>query len=183
MQRDAPLTLPHVLERAARLFGTAPAIVEEHGRLTFVELAARVGQASAAFVGAGLGPGERVGIWAPNCADWVIAALGALAVGGIVVPLNTRLKGKEAAFILRRSGCRALLLVDEFLGTNYPQLLSGHSLPDLERLIALGAAGKGVTDDARLERWEDFLARGNGVPPAAVSARSAAIAALPPRSC
>jgi acyl-CoA synthetase (AMP-forming)/AMP-acid ligase II len=177
MQRDAPLTLPQVLARAARLFGDAPAIVEAHQRLTFAALAARVGQASAAFLGAGLGAGERVAIWAPNCAEWVIAALGALAVGGIVVPLNTRLKGKEAAFILRRSGCRALLVIDGFLGTNYPQLLSGHTLPDLERIIVLAAAGTGVTDDARLERWQDFLARGNGVPAAAVSARSARVAA------
>src|SRR5580704_6287264 len=175
MQRDPPLTLPQVLARAARLFGDAPAIVEEHQRLTFAALAARVGQASAAFLGAGLSAGERVAIWAPNCAEWVIAALGALAVGGIVVPLNTRLKGKEAAFILRRSGCRALLVIDEFLGTNYPQLLSGHTLPDLERIIVLAAAGTGVTDDARLERWQDFLARGNGVPPAAVNARSARV--------
>ena len=57
---------------------------------------------------AGLQPGDRVGVWAPNIAEWVIAALGAIGAGGVLVPLNTRFKGAEAAFVLGRSGARFL---------------------------------------------------------------------------
>ena len=65
-----------------------------------------------------------MGIWSPNCAEWVIAALGAVGAGALLVPLNTRFKGAEAAYILRRSGARLLFTVEGFLGTDYPRLLS-----------------------------------------------------------
>ena len=103
MQAEFPATLPRVLARAARLFGDAPAIVEDQRRLTFRELESQVLQASAAFLATGLAPGDRVALWAPNCAEWIVAALGAQGCGGVIVPLNTRLKGSEAAGILRRS--------------------------------------------------------------------------------
>jgi acyl-CoA synthetase (AMP-forming)/AMP-acid ligase II len=141
MHADIPATIPRVLTRAASLFGEAPAIIEDHRRLSFRELAAAAGSATAAFMAAGIKPGERVAIWAPNSAEWVVAALGALGCGAILVPLNTRLKGKEAAFILRRSGARVLVTVAEFLGTHYPQLIAGEDLPQLETLVGLAARG------------------------------------------
>ena len=52
----------------------------------------------------GVAPGERVAVWAPNSAEWMLAALGALRAGAVLVPLNTRFKGAEAAYILRASG-------------------------------------------------------------------------------
>ena len=139
MHADIPATIPRVLARAARLFGDAPALIEDAQRLTFRELEARAQRATAAFLAAGINTGERVALWAPNRAEWVIAALGALGAGAVLVPLNTRLKGREAAFILRRSGARILVTVDEFLGTCYPQLLVGEELPQLERLVVLAA--------------------------------------------
>ena len=72
---------------------------------------------------AGLEPGDRVGIWAPNIAEWVFAALGALGAGGVLVPLNTRFKGAEAAYVLGRSGARFLCTVNGFLGTDYVAML------------------------------------------------------------
>ena len=57
----------------------------------------------------GVGPGDRVAIWAPNCAEWMLAALGALRAGAVLVPLNTRFKGAEAAYILRASGATTLV--------------------------------------------------------------------------
>jgi acyl-CoA synthetase (AMP-forming)/AMP-acid ligase II len=159
MQRDAPFTLPHVLERAAQRFGEQAAIVEDARQLTFRQLESAVLQAGAAFLARGLSAGERVAIWAPNCAEWVIAALGALGCGAILVPLNTRLKGKEAAFILRRSRARFLLTVGEFLGTRYPELLADQELPDLEHLMVLGDG----TGAARGESWQQFLAHGAAV--------------------
>ena len=76
-----------------------------------------------AFMAAGLEPGDRVGVWAPNIAEWVIAALGALGAGGVLVPLNTRFKGAEAAFVLGRSGARFLCTVNGFLGNDYVAML------------------------------------------------------------
>lgn len=175
MLTDIPATVPRVLTRAARLFGDAAAIVGEE-RLTFRELEGRVRRASAAFLASGLEPGDRVAIWAPNSAQWIVAALGALGCGGILVPLNTRLKGREAAALLRRGRVRMLVVIGEFLDTRYPQLLAGHPLPDLERILVLGNAAQSGTDDRRVETWEDFLLRGVALAQQCVLARSERVA-------
>src|SRR5450432_1156316 len=157
MHEEIPPSTPRVLARAAHRFGDAPAIVDGPLRLSFRELQEQALAATAAFMAAGIAPVDRVGIWAPNSAQWVVAALGVLGCGAVLVPLNTRLKGKEAGFILRRSGARALVMVDEFLGTRYPALLSDESLPQLERTILLGdspAAGAGPVTQS----WSEFLA-------------------------
>ncbi len=129
-------------------------------RLTFPELADRIEQASRAFMAAGLEPGDRVGVWAPNSAEWVIAALGALGAGGVLVPLNTRFKGAEAAFVLGRSGARFLCTVNGFLGTDYVALLrDAGPLPEtLEQIIVL----QGDAPDATLS-FTSFLARADEI--------------------
>ena len=88
-------------------FGDAEAIVDGHLRLTFPELAARVRLAAGAFAGAGMDKGDRVAIWAPNSAEWIIAAFGLLTAGGTLVPVNTRFKEAEASDIIGRSGARS----------------------------------------------------------------------------
>jgi acyl-CoA synthetase (AMP-forming)/AMP-acid ligase II len=168
MHADIPLTIPRVLARAARLFGDTPALVEESQQLTFRDLERQALGASAAFMSAGILPGDRVGIWAPNRSDWVVAALGALGAGAVLVPLNTRLKGREAAFILRRSRARVLVTVGEFLGTRYAQLIAPESLPHLERIVILGEGAQGGA--APTQAWAEFLAAGAQVPAAAVRA-------------
>lgn len=67
----------------------------------------------------GVRPGDRVALWAPNSARWVIAALGILGAGAVLVPVNTRFKGQEAAYILDKSGSRALFVVTDFLDNDY----------------------------------------------------------------
>jgi HIP---CoA ligase len=161
MHEEIPLSIPRVLARAARRFADAPAIVDGAERLSFRELQEQALAATAAFMAAGIAPLDRVGIWAPNSARWVVAALGLLGCGGVLVPLNTRLKGKEAGFILRRSGARALVTVDEFLGTRYPALLSDESLPRLERTVLLGETPSAA--GAATQSWHDFLAGGGTV--------------------
>jgi HIP---CoA ligase len=175
MHADIPATIPRVLARAASLFGDAPAIIEEGRHLSFRELAAAAGRAAAAFLGAGIRPGERVAIWAPNSSEWVIAALGALGTGAILVPLNTRLKGKEAGFILRRSGARVLVTVNEFLGTHYPQLIAGEHLPQLENVVVLSGEAAGGANRT-VQTWQEFLARGTDVTPDAVRAAQERVA-------
>ena len=96
-------TLPQVVADAALAYGAQLAITDGDVRLTYEELNAARIQSARAFVAAGLEKGERVAIWAPNIYQWIIAAIGAQSVGGVLVPLNTRYKGSEAAYILRAS--------------------------------------------------------------------------------
>ena len=116
-------TIPALVRASAQRFPTREGLVDGDVRLTFPELADRIERASRAFMAAGLEAGDRVGVWAPNIAEWVVAAFGALGAGGVLVPLNTRFKGAEAAFVLGRSGARFLCTVNGFLGTDYVALL------------------------------------------------------------
>ena len=127
-----PLTIPHALAHAARSFGDTPAVEIDDRRVGFRELETLAHHAARAFLAQGLRKGDRIAIWAPNSLEWIVATIGAQSVGGIVVPLNTRLKGREAGYVLARSGARILCTVGEFLGVRYPELLSGESLPALE---------------------------------------------------
>jgi acyl-CoA synthetase (AMP-forming)/AMP-acid ligase II len=108
---------------AAERFGDAEALVDGDARLSFRDLAAAVRRAAKGFVAAGVAPGDRVGIWAPNVGEWVAAALGVHAAGAVLVPVNTRFKGEEAAWVLGRSGARVVLTVTGFLGTDYVGML------------------------------------------------------------
>ena len=63
--------------------------------------------------------GDRVALWAPNSAEWIIAAFGLLTAGGVLVPVNTRFKAEEAADIIGRSGAKAVLVQKGFLGQDY----------------------------------------------------------------
>src|SRR3954463_15748673 len=132
-------SIPGLVESAAERFPTLEALVDGDVRWTFPELRDHVRDAAKAFIAAGIEPGDRVAIWAPNIGEWVVAALGALRVGGVLVPLNTRFKGPEAAYILGKSGARLLVTVNGFLGTDYVELLraANPSLPELERIVVL----------------------------------------------
>ena len=90
---------------------------------------------------AGVGARDRVALWAPNCAEWMLAALGILRAGAVLVPLNTRFKGGEAAYIVRDAGAATLVTVRGFLGTDYPGLLAGEDTGDLARTVLLRDEG------------------------------------------
>jgi acyl-CoA synthetase (AMP-forming)/AMP-acid ligase II len=168
-------TLPGLVQDAAARFGGAEAVVDRNGpggtttRWSFDRLAEEVATATRAVVVSGIEPGDRVAVWAPNCAEWIVAALGAVGAGAVLVPLNTRYKGAEAAYILRASGARILFTVQGFLGTDYPALLdealaAGESLPDLKRVVILRTDGADGADDVavptadtRTVGWADFL--------------------------
>ena len=87
---------------------------------------------------------------------WIVAALGLYAAGGVLVPLNTRFKGTEAAHVLRTSGARFLFTVTDFLDTDYVALLEEAGARDLvEEIVVLeGSVPPGTVS------WDDFLARG-----------------------
>ena len=165
------LTIPAVLQRAAARFGDAEGLVDGDRRMSFAELAEAADGAARAFVAAGIEPGDRVAMWAPNSADWVVAALGAFRAGAVVVTVNTRFKGQEAAHVIGTAGARMLVTVTDFLDTDYIALLAGAGVPEcLERTVVVaGPVPPGAT------AWDDFLAAGAGVDPTETAARAAAL--------
>ena len=163
---DPPRTIPALLAAAAERFADRPAIEDGDVTLSFRELAA-AGLARRARVHRppASGRGDRVAIWAPNIHEWVVAALGIQSAGGVLVPLNTRMKGREAGYILAKSGARMLCTVEEFLGNRYVDLLRERlrrrrgdrpvaDLPALERVVLLrgDAATAHATSWSRLPR-------------------------------
>jgi acyl-CoA synthetase (AMP-forming)/AMP-acid ligase II len=112
-------TIPEMVLSSAERFGSAEAVVDGPARLSFIDLVHRVRVAAGAFAAAGVDKGDRVAIWAPNSAEWIIAAFGLLTAGGVLVPVNTRFKPDEAADIIVRSGAKAVLVQQGFLGLDY----------------------------------------------------------------
>ena len=104
---------------AADRFGDAEAVVDGSVRFTFTEIVERIRCAAGAFADLGVGKGERVAIWAPNSAEWIIAAFGLLTAGGVLVPVNTRFKTEEAGDIIARGGAKAVLVQKGFLDQDY----------------------------------------------------------------
>jgi acyl-CoA synthetase (AMP-forming)/AMP-acid ligase II len=112
-------TIPEMVLSAADRFGDAEAVVDGPLRLTFTEVVERIRCAAGAFADFGMEKGDRVAIWAPNSAEWMIAAFGLLTAGGVLVPVNTRFKAEEAADVIGRSGAKTVLVQKGFLGQDY----------------------------------------------------------------
>ncbi len=136
-------------------------------RLSFAGLADAVRDFSRALIAAGIEPGDRVAIWAPNGWRWVVAAMGVVSAGAVLVPLNTRFKGFEAGYILGKTGARALVVHDGFLGNGYVAMLDGEDLPELSTIVTFGEDGE--------HGWDDFVAAGAKVPAAEADARAEAV--------
>ncbi|VEG56865.1 long-chain-fatty-acid--CoA ligase [Mycolicibacterium aurum] len=112
-------TLPELVASAADRFGDAEAVVDGPLRLTFDQLVNRISCAAGAFADFGIAKGDRAAVWAPNSAEWIIAAFGLITAGGVLVPVNTRFKAEEAGDIIARSGAKAVLVEQGFLGVEY----------------------------------------------------------------
>lgn len=151
-----PMTLGALVDMAAREWPDETAVEDEAGRrLSFAEVRSAVRTMSRALVARGVAAGERIAIWAPNSTRWTIAAAGAEQIGVVLVPLNTRFKGGEAADILDRAGVSYLFTVRDFLGLDYAAMLKEHELPSLREIVYLDdgfsewmAAGERVADEA-----------------------------------
>ena len=125
-------TIPEMVLSAADRFGDAEAVVDGPLRLTFTELVERIRCAAGAFAELGVGKGERVALWAPNSAEWIIAAFGLLTAGGVLVPVNTRFKTEEAADIIARAGVQAVLVQKGFLGQDYTDSTAPPRVPVID---------------------------------------------------
>jgi len=140
-----------------------PAIVSRHQgvRWSYAELDEQVGRCARGLLAAGVGRGDRVGIWSPNNVEWVVIQFATARIGAILVNLNPSYRAHELEYALRQSGCSLLILAPGFKDADYRELLAGVEAPALRRSVVLG------------EEWEELLASGEGVEPAAVAAVAA----------
>lgn len=150
-----PLTIPHAAKAAAERWGDAPAVLENGEVWSFNDLWARSRAAASALLARGITAGDRVAIWAPNSREWIASAIAVMTCGAAVVTLNTRLKGREAGDILRRTGAKLLFTVESFLGIDYRALLADEDLPALSSTVLIDTgfdafceSGKGAADPA-----------------------------------
>lgn len=161
-------TIADMVADAAERFGSREALVDGRTRLSWSELVDASRSFGAALLASGVERGDRVAIWCFNCSEWVVAALGLFEIGAVLVPINTRFKGAEAAEILQRSGAKVLVTVTDFLGVDQTALLaaSGVALPDLEVSIV----AHGPTPDGAIS-WADFVTSATETSRAAVAQR------------
>ena len=164
-------TIPQLIDDAAERFGEREAMVDGDVRWTFDEFRTRIRQAAAALIASGIERGDRVALWAPNCWEWAVVALGVHLAGGIVVPINTRFKGREAAYVLDVSSARLLFTVTDFLDTDYVAQLTDAGVPaGLEEIVVLRGS---VPDTATA--LTDLIARGATVAADVVAEQAAAV--------
>ena len=172
MNAEEPVrSIPALAQWAAARYGDAEAVVDGGTRLTFRELAALARRATRAAMAQGIRPGDRVAIWAPNSWEWIVAALGTLGAGAWLVPVNTRFKGDEAAYVLDRADVAALFTVRGFLDTDYVAMLreTAPHLRCLDHVVFLAGARTGE------QTFDDHLATGDAIDEADADARIAAL--------
>lgn len=162
-------TVPKLVSLVTERHADAIAVEDGDVRLSYRQLGLEVRRGQKALLATGLAVGERVAIWAPNLWEWIVAALAVESVGGVVVPVNTRYRGVEAAYLLQKSGAKMLFTVAGFLGTDYVKLLCecGEATPALETIVLLRGEANG-----RAIGFADFLAKGEAVTDAAIDARA-----------
>src|SRR3954470_14122603 len=142
------------LERTAARVPDADALISCHQsiRLTYAELDAQVDRAARALLAAGLQAGDRVGIWSPNCAEWVLIQYATAKAGIILVNINPAYRTSELEYALNQSGCRMLIAAPSFKTSDYAAMIEEvrPSCPRLEQVVLFDTPG-----------WDELLAGGD----------------------
>lgn len=185
--QDKPLlamTIGAAFDLTVKRFAEREALVVRHQqiRYTWAQLAEQVERCARALLAIGMQSGERLGIWAPNCAQWCIAQFASAKVGVILVNINPAYRLSELEYALQHSGCRWLICADTFKTSNYhamlgellPELagsakgaLNSSVLPELCGVISLGR-----TPAAGMLGWGELLEQAERVEPQQVHACS-----------
>jgi fatty-acyl-CoA synthase len=157
------------LDAGIARFGARDALVSpfEDVRLTYDQLGEEVDRVARALMARGIGVGDRVGIWSPNSAAWVLVQYATAKMGAILVTINPAYRTHEVQYALAQSGCRMLVAATDFKTSDYVAMVAEvrGDLPDLEHLVFLG------TSD-----WEDLLAAADEVTGEALAERAASLA-------
>lgn len=165
-------------ERTVAAYGGNEALVEfaTGRRWTYDELNRDVDALARGLIGAGIAAGDRVGVWAPNCAEWTISQYAAAKVGAILVNVNPSYRTHEFSYAVNQSGLRMLISAVEFKTSKYREMV--------DEVISTGSiTGRGSITDDVLERvvyigtedWAALLADGEGLPEGAVAERMATL--------
>lgn len=179
-------TIGRALSRAARLWGERTFLIDGGRRLSFAETDREADRHARGLLDAGIGRGDVVAIWLPNCIDWALLWLACARLGAAVVPINTRYRADEVEYVLRHSHAAMLVMAERFWTTDYlsvlrsflPEIdderkrgaLGSARLPSLRRIalrgdIEIGAAGS----------LASLLASGDAVPAAALRTAADAV--------
>jgi len=157
-------TIGENLERTAARVPDHLALVSRHQnrRYTYAEFNAAVDEVARGLMALGLEPGDRIGIWSPNNAEWVLVQYATAKVGVILVNINPAYRTSELAYALNQSGCRMLVAAPSFKTSNYEAMIEEvrPDLAALENVILLGtqswddlvAGAASVSEEARRER-------------------------------
>lgn len=133
-------------------------------RWTWRELDHAVDQVARGLIAAGIAAGDRIGMWAPNCAEWTITQLAAAKAGAVLVNVNPSYRTHEFAYAVNQSGLRLLLTVTGFKTSDYKgmveEVTTAGEVPGLERTVYVD------TDD-----WQELVAGGEGLPADALTER------------
>ena len=163
---DIPLiekTVYEVFEDTVKRYPDREALVSRHQqiRFSYLELQQRVEGTAAGLWGLGLRPGDRVGMWASSCAEWVYLQVATARIGAVLVNVNPAYRAHELRYILEKSRMKVIFFLERDVRAKYREILEetrhGSHLP-LEHAITLGA-----------QSWEQMIAE--GVEPPAVSAK------------
>jgi fatty-acyl-CoA synthase len=162
---DIPLlgrTIGEDLEAVVARFGARDAVVSRHQgvRLTYAELDAAVNAVACGLLAAGIEKGDRVGIWAPNCVEWVLVQYATAKIGAILVNINPAYRTHELDYALRQSGVRLLISAQAFKNSDYVAMVdeARGGLEALEAVVFLetdewaALASTTVDDEALRER-------------------------------
>jgi fatty-acyl-CoA synthase len=159
-------TIGDNLARIVERSGDRDALVVRHQdvRWTYRELDERVDDVARGLLAAGIEKGDRVGIWAPNCAEWVLVQYATAKIGAILVNINPAYRTHELAYALRQSGIRLLVSATEFKTSDYVAMIESvrADAPALEQTVFLGTRS-----------WDARLTAGQAVPAGAVRQRMA----------
>lgn len=128
-------TLPELVDRWAQTSGSNLAVVSDDEQVTYAELARRSQQAAAALQRLGVGPGDAVGLVAPNCVNWLVIAVAAIRRGATLHAFNTWLRPAELDYLLRAADPKVLLTVDKFAATDFVQMVT-ELLPEVRTATA-----------------------------------------------
>jgi fatty-acyl-CoA synthase len=171
---DKPLlgmTIGEAFDQTVALHGDREAIISIHQnmRLTYSELSEQVNMAAKALMALGLQKGDRIGIWSPNNLQWLITQYASAKIGSVLVTINPAYRSHELAYVLKQSGCRALVIQNQFKTSDYegmveelcPQLsgcqpghLAHSEFENLNSVISMTSSNvTGIYD------WQAMLAR------------------------
>ncbi|MEO5898618.1 MAG: AMP-binding protein, partial [Ilumatobacteraceae bacterium] len=135
-------TIGEDLRRTIGLFGDREALVDcpSGRRWTYTELGAAVDHLALGLLAAGIDKGDRVGIWAPNCPEWVLLQYATAGIGAILVNINPAYRTHELAYVLRQAGVRLLVSATTFKTSDYAAMVGEviAECPGVERTVFIG---------------------------------------------